>query len=191
MKIGKYITLKHEEIITRTEGVNGVDFSETNQLRPFESVIVCENKKACEIKGVRQKHTLDITLTFPEVTEVVKFYQPNNTASEIKDAATVLMNALKKKDVLNAFKTVLLPKIYDSNDNLIGKFDNYFIDTGKVNQSYNALKLNYRDKEFIIYTPSTLVISFPSNLFSEYFIIKLINKIIPKIKNNFFINYIE
>jgi hypothetical protein len=153
MKIGKYITLKHEETITTTDGVNGINVSETRQLRPFEAVIVSENNRACEIKGVRQKHTLDISVSFPEVTEVVKFYQPNDTISEIKDAATVLVNAFKKKSALSAFETVLLPKIYDSNDNLIGTFENYFVDNGNPTQSYNVLKLNYKGRDYVIYNP--------------------------------------
>ena len=153
MKIGKYITLKHEETMTRSEGINGINISETSQLRPFEAVIVCENNRACEIKGERKKHTLDISVAFPNETQVVKFYQPNDTVSEIKDAATVLMNAIKNKSAVSAFEQVLLPKIYDSNDNVIGTFENYFVDNGKVTQNYNALKLNYNEKEYVIYNP--------------------------------------
>ena len=151
MKIGKYITLKHEELVKDSTGMNGVNISETRQLRPFEAAIVAENNQVCDIKGVRNKHTLDINVNFFDKKYVVKFFQPNDTISGISDVAKIIGDAIKNKSAIKGLEKIMLPKIYDENDQVIGTFENYFVDMENVRQNYNAIKMTYNNVEYFIY----------------------------------------
>ena len=155
MKIGKYITLKQEIVNSSTTGVDDITITQRYQVRPLESVIVSENARFCEIKGVRTKHTFDFTVTFSDEVNTIKFYQPNDTVSEVADMANVLVNAIKNKSAVSAVETLILPIIYDSNGNEIGKFESYIVDNGSSRKNYSTIKCTYNNKEYILYeTPS-------------------------------------
>lgn len=155
MKIGKYITLKHEITAESNDSVNDISVKKVETLKPFESVIVSENKRVCEIKGYRNKHTLDVNLKFDNEECVIKFFYPNNTVTEVVDLAGSIINAVKNKNITNAIKDISYPKVYDANDNLIGTMDYHFVDVNDVRQNYSGFKFNYNEKVFTIYkTPS-------------------------------------
>ena len=98
---------------------------------------------------MQETDTYNLNTTYGNENYVIKFWYNNNSVSDSIEMINMIGNAIKEKSAA-ALSKDLYPKIYDSNNNLVGEFE------GRTNgsdfkNSYNYVHGNILGQEFDVY----------------------------------------
>lgn len=122
--------------------VNGVGYKKEKTSRPYEAVLIARNNEICKIQGFQSKTTFDYTLNFSNGEQyTLKKWDPNSNVSEAVDTFKTIGSMIKNQS-LNPMTDRIFPKIYDVNNNEVGRIDILFGGSGLSSYQYFQVTIN-------------------------------------------------
>lgn len=135
------------ELIEQSNGIQtGASLSINNlpsigfskNISKYKATIISRNREVCSIDASIQKTNYETTVKFDTESYIIKSFGQNNSISELGAVANIISTAIKGEDAISS----TLPKIYDSNNNLIGDSQLLFGGSGLNKYSYMKYTIN-------------------------------------------------
>jgi hypothetical protein len=149
--IGEFIKIENDyNAKSRLEVGNYLEYEKKKTWIPFQACIIARNTIACDIEGKQQKDRYDIMANFQTNYYRISFWEQSSNISTIGSIANMVGSMIKDKS-FDALQETMLPKIFDANENQIGKME-YVTVKKQGAQSYYYHKLILNDTELNCYT---------------------------------------
>lgn len=128
--IGEFIELSNGIEVGNNLRVNNLpSFKQKKSATPYRATVVSRNTEICQLEGKIEKSNYETTVSFSNEKYIIKSYGQSNTVETVKTAINTIGNIINGS-FDSAMSDLLLPQIYDSSGNQVGKLEMLTIGEG-------------------------------------------------------------